>query len=658
MENRGKENQRTPDYNKAESLSNQVSEPGLRYFTPLPTGITPPSNEGKELKSFTPPTSGINAVPVQKKGIKTFTPPGTTSLPLQSRTNENKTMQLKAEEEEVLQGKGIDQSIAPLSNSSEVSEKRSMPETVRLKMENSFGQNFSSVNLTENNKAKQIGALAYTQGNNINFAPGQFKPETKSGQELLGHELSHVVQQRQGKVTGTTQKKGISVNDSPALEKEADEKGKMAAEGKKTEVNHSASESIQKKDDLESIPQANRNKIKVNTDDTTGGNSLASLFEKDVAFEFDEATKKTINNNVVFSGINEDMKPGFKNSVATMLPLLSNKSLTQVFRFSSDHPPDVTKYSKESQAKFKQDIAYRFTGYTAAGVQKITVEELGVYTRTVVNSDGEKANKAKFDKYFTISGYTPEHAKLLYNTTARLSDTLLASISGVKFLRAGQNPADDKEAGEYAQKGHTITLFDLAFVNSNTILGDAATGFSTLLEQTIMHEIGHAVDATKLRLASNNTASTFKDYKAAFDKYDIANKALNAKWFKGKGSGVIPPASKAQFDKEKAEVDRLWNEVGKFTTLYEDAKKLQLKVQSPSGQEYQLTGNQFELITVAGDNDFRTQTKAGGNVKVTDYADTSWSEDFAEAFALFQTDPQRLKLLRPLVYGYFVGQKY
>lgn len=57
-------------------------------------------------------------------------------------------------------------------------------------------------------------------------------PESTSGQELLGHELTHVQQQRQGKVKPTMQTKGIAVNDDASLEREADIKGSKAAASK------------------------------------------------------------------------------------------------------------------------------------------------------------------------------------------------------------------------------------------------------------------------------------------------------------------------------------------------------------------------------------------------------------------------------------------
>jgi hypothetical protein len=107
-----------------------------------------------------------------------------------------------------------------------------MPEDVRAKMEAAFGMDFSPVRVHEGPHAEAIGALAYTRGTDIHFAPGQYQPRSQRGQELLGHELTHVVQQSQGRVQATTQAKGVDINDDAALEREADEMGARAARGK------------------------------------------------------------------------------------------------------------------------------------------------------------------------------------------------------------------------------------------------------------------------------------------------------------------------------------------------------------------------------------------------------------------------------------------
>jgi hypothetical protein len=105
-----------------------------------------------------------------------------------------------------------------------------MPENVQSKMESAFNADFSDVRVHEGSQASDVGALAYAQGSDIHFAPGQYDPGSKSGQQLLGHELTHVVQQRQGVVKPTTEVNGIAVNDDPGLEKEADQMGNKAAE--------------------------------------------------------------------------------------------------------------------------------------------------------------------------------------------------------------------------------------------------------------------------------------------------------------------------------------------------------------------------------------------------------------------------------------------
>lgn len=94
-------------------------------------------------------------------------------------------------------------------------------------MEGFFGHDFSSVRIHEGPQAASLGAIAYTQGTDIHFSPGQFRPGNGAGRELLGHELTHVVQQRAGRVP-IPQGKGAPINADPALEAEADHLGKQA----------------------------------------------------------------------------------------------------------------------------------------------------------------------------------------------------------------------------------------------------------------------------------------------------------------------------------------------------------------------------------------------------------------------------------------------
>lgn len=65
-----------------------------------------------------------------------------------------------------------------------------------------MGHDFSNVNIHTDSSAdnlnRSLGAKAFTTGNDIYFRSGEYNPSSSSGQELLAHELTHVVQQTGG----------------------------------------------------------------------------------------------------------------------------------------------------------------------------------------------------------------------------------------------------------------------------------------------------------------------------------------------------------------------------------------------------------------------------------------------------------------------------
>ena len=77
-----------------------------------------------------------------------------------------------------------------------------LPTTAREFMEPRFGHDFSRVRVHTDgaaaNAARAVRARAYTIGQDIVFGSGEFTPATTAGQQLLAHELTHVVQQNAG----------------------------------------------------------------------------------------------------------------------------------------------------------------------------------------------------------------------------------------------------------------------------------------------------------------------------------------------------------------------------------------------------------------------------------------------------------------------------
>jgi hypothetical protein len=95
-----------------------------------------------------------------------------------------------------------------------------LPAAVRQRMEASFGAGFADVRVHVGPQAASIGALACTRGTDVYFAPGHYDPWTSQGQRLLAHELSHVIQQRTGRVRNPFGS-GLAVVQDAAMEAEA-----------------------------------------------------------------------------------------------------------------------------------------------------------------------------------------------------------------------------------------------------------------------------------------------------------------------------------------------------------------------------------------------------------------------------------------------------
>lgn len=147
------------------------------------------------------------------------------------------TVQRKEEKNEPVQTK-------PGSGSTEVSSSleqqissskgggSAMPDELRSNMETNFGTDFSSVRIHTDNSAvqmsKNLNAQAFTTGSDIYFNTGKYDPGSSSGQHLLAHELTHVVQQGEGRVSP----KEISDNASSAPSIQKSDAPKDPATGK------------------------------------------------------------------------------------------------------------------------------------------------------------------------------------------------------------------------------------------------------------------------------------------------------------------------------------------------------------------------------------------------------------------------------------------
>jgi len=102
---------------------------------------------------------------------------------------------------------------------------QSLDGDVQTKMGDAMGSDFSGVRVhtgSESNELnQQLGARAFTTGQDVFFGDGEYSPSSSSGQELIAHELTHVVQQSSGAVPSSGG--GMQVNaPGDQFEQEAD----------------------------------------------------------------------------------------------------------------------------------------------------------------------------------------------------------------------------------------------------------------------------------------------------------------------------------------------------------------------------------------------------------------------------------------------------
>lgn len=109
-----------------------------------------------------------------------------------------------------------------------------LPGPIRQQMETAFRTDFRSVRIHEGREAAAIGANAFTRGEHLYFAPGMYRPESREGQQRIGHELTHVMTQRAGRIPRPAL--GTAIVQNRQLEAEAESQGARAAAGQTVTV--------------------------------------------------------------------------------------------------------------------------------------------------------------------------------------------------------------------------------------------------------------------------------------------------------------------------------------------------------------------------------------------------------------------------------------
>ena len=191
---------------EADSVAQQVMQ---RIAQPVNRQSFQPQGlpEGEELQ-MKPMANSIR--PLQRQEI----PESESELQMKSLDNSTLQRQEAPEDEEELQMKSMVQRRAEARMAdapdleASINQARgggqAMADNIRYPMEQAFGTDFSGVKVHTDGQSDQLNrsiqARAFTTGQDVFFRQGEYNPGSRGGQELLAHELTHVVQQNGGAV--------------------------------------------------------------------------------------------------------------------------------------------------------------------------------------------------------------------------------------------------------------------------------------------------------------------------------------------------------------------------------------------------------------------------------------------------------------------------
>ncbi|GIH03791.1 hypothetical protein Rhe02_18580 [Rhizocola hellebori] len=288
---------------------------------------------------------------------------------------------------------------------------------------------------------------------------------------------------------------------------------------------------------------------------------------------------------------------------------------------------------------------YRFT-YVRQGPPRgneILVERLG----SIGPDQRPPSEQATPEQVFTRAGFVraagvpaksmdwPDaQFALLQSAVAQIPESILGPQRGLMFIRvAGVNPGDPTKAANYDQEEHAIRVYDNAFGNLGQTKATPGGRASSDFDRLIAHEIGHALDFESQRPLNNKFKASIRE-QDRFHPTPIPNQP---------GRVTLPPGEIAAWRALHAKIAR-------------DEAALSAS-RSLSGRRYERDSNKKLVETnqvPAGEvNEFQAAVAADGPTPITNYAGTTVVEHFAEAFALYISEPQTLARLRPHVYAYF-----
>jgi Domain of unknown function (DUF4157) len=485
-------------------------------------------------------------------------------------------------------------------------EGRPLEAPLRGEMEGAFGRGFSDVRVHRGPRSAAasdgLDARAFTHGKDIFFNRGEFDPGTTRGKRLIAHELTHTVQQ------GSTVRPGGEAAPMRVQRAEKIKKEEVRLFQPKTQISATEVATLAEKPP----------KVAGDFD------MVSSSGSKDAAFT------KAVEGIALFVA-SAFTEPNFRSVLALDFSKVDWKKVgvkdaaTKTKFGAGLHAFELIRWDGGKKLQLRMNYLKEVTEISAAD------STAKIKAGTKKFADGGFAFKAPTaaEKKLGYKDWASSEQDIVYMAVSRVPDAMLkhANVKGIEFYRikkAGKFSAQydqskhRMEVGddtfEITEAGVTTTLASPAdlYKQSSALSGDAASGFISLTEYTIIHEISHAMDWGPVR-------AELKDLIAASEGFNAA-------------------ATKADKQKAKKDIDKALKAFSTKTTL--------------SGARFEETKpNVVEEVNPAAQTDF--EKAIAGKTESTPYAGTATGEAFAEGLALYVVNPALLKEYRPDLYAYF-----
>ncbi|HEX3126864.1 MAG TPA: DUF4157 domain-containing protein [Thermoanaerobaculia bacterium] len=491
-----------------------------------------------------------------------------------------------------------------------------LDERLRNALEPRFGHDFSRVRVHTDGQARQsageLGARAWTSGEHIAFGARRYEPSSHTGQTLIAHELAHVVQQRR--------------SGRPALQLDSElepfpederKKIRVLTAGLSAEGDAIADQYFRAKGSIIPIPADRKirlgstmpDELKEGLTRVAAGLTLAAPGAKGPVLA--ENTSVTIAVRAAGRTVRFSRFRHASGGAAGAEDVVLVEDLGRTEKAPLASPTEIQLPSplfRGSTLPYVEATKLAECSTNTGDLDRCRRDVLGEKLVPVGPSPGTVLSKERLDirgtKLTREAGWTWKDWNPIQGVLEALPDSILQEAAGSRWFREAAKvctPAavragscDPNRAAEADGITRKVTVFDKAFEATST-----RSGTSTELQRKITHEIGHLADARPIR----GTADPTKHQ-------TLSGIGVQHGMLGGRRTLLDVPSTTTTGDFQKAAI--------------------------ADG-----------LVTSGG------QIVSGA---LTEYGQTSWKELFSESFALYTTDPDLLRAVRPNVFAYLAAR--